>query len=73
MFVSMRDEPYLLWRAGDGHGVELDVLLQQQRDKVAAKRFFQRMLRSNPVPRRIVTDQLRSYPAAMADVRSSKM
>ncbi|WP_186031808.1 DDE-type integrase/transposase/recombinase, partial [Burkholderia gladioli] len=37
-------------------------------DKAAAKRFFRRILRANPVPRKIVTDQLRSYPAAKAEV-----
>src|ERR1700675_4356207 len=68
MFVTLRGEPYLLWRAVDEHGAELDVLVQKRRDKAAAKRFFRRVLRSNPVPRRIVTDQLRSYPAAKADI-----
>src|SRR6201989_711234 len=68
MVVTLRGEPYLLWRAGDGRGAELDVLVQKRRDKAAAKRFFQRVLRSNPVPRKIVTDQLRSYPAAKADI-----
>jgi putative transposase len=43
-------------------------LLQKRRDKAAAKRFFKRVLRSNPAPRKIVTDQLRSYPAAKADI-----
>jgi putative transposase len=57
-----------LWRAVDGHGADLDVLVQKRRDKAAAKRFFRRVLRSNPVPRKIVTDQLRSYPAAKADI-----
>jgi len=57
-----------LWRAVDEHGAELDALVQKQRDKAAAKRFFRRMLRSNPVPRKIVADQLRSYPAAKADI-----
>ena len=34
---------YLLWRAIDQHGAELDILLQKRRDKAAAaKRFFQR-------------------------------
>jgi putative transposase len=33
-----------------------------------AKRFFKRTLRSNPAPRKIVTDQLRSYPAAKAEI-----
>jgi len=32
------------------------------------KRFFKRVLRSSPVPCKIVTDQLRSYPAAKAEI-----
>ncbi|WP_024906117.1 IS6 family transposase [Robbsia andropogonis] len=68
MFVTLRGEPYLLWRAVDEHGAELDILVQKRRDKAAAKRFFKRVLRSNPVPRKIVTDQLRSYPAARAEI-----
>jgi putative transposase len=32
------------------------------------KRVLRQVLRSNPVPRKIVTDQLRSYPAAKADI-----
>jgi putative transposase len=68
MFVTLRGKPYLLWRAVDEHGAELDVLVQKRRDKAAAKRFFLKVLRSNPVPRKIVTDQLRSYPAAKADI-----
>jgi putative transposase len=59
MFVTLRGEPYLLWRAVDEHGVELDILLQKRRDKSAAKRFFKRVLRSNPVPCKIVTDHVR--------------
>jgi putative transposase len=68
MFVTLRGEPYLLWRAVDEQGAELDILLQKRRDKAAAKRFFKRVLRSSPVPRKIVTDQLRSYPAAKAEI-----
>lgn len=68
VFVTLRGEPYVLWRAVDEHGTELDILVQKRRDKAAAKRFFKRVLRSNPVPRKIVTDQLRSYPAAKAEI-----
>jgi putative transposase len=69
MFVTLRGEPYLLWRAVDEHGAELDILLQKRRDKAAAaKHFFKRVLRSSPMPRKIVTDQLRSYPAAKAEI-----
>jgi putative transposase len=64
VFVKLRGEPYVLWRAVDEHGIELDVLLQKRRDTAAAKRFFERVLRSHPAPRKIVTDQLRSYPGA---------
>src|SRR6202051_763515 len=60
MFVTLRGEPYLLWRAVDEYGAELDVLVQKRRDKAAGKRFFRRLLRSNPVPRKIAADQLRS-------------
>lgn len=68
VFVKLRGEPYVLWRAVDEHGTELDVLLQKRRDKAAARRFFRKVLRSHPVPEKIVTDQLRSYPAAKAEV-----
>ena len=68
VFLKLQGEPYVLWRAVDEKGTELDVLLQKRRDKAAAKRFFQRVLRANGVPRKIVTDQLRSYPAAKAEV-----
>ena len=65
----LRGEPYLLWRAVDQHGAELDILVQKHRDKAAAKRFFKRVLATCPeTPRKIVTDQLRSYPAAKAEI-----
>ena len=41
VFVTLRGEPSLLWRAVDQHGTGLDILLQKRRDKAAAKRFFQ--------------------------------
>jgi putative transposase len=69
---SVRDtarRAYLLWRAVDQHGTELDVLLQKRRDKAAAKRYFKRVLASCPeVQSKIVTDQLHSYPAAKAEI-----
>jgi putative transposase len=68
LMLKLRGEPYVLWRAVDEHGTELDVLLQKRRTKAAAKRFFKRVLRCTPVPEKIVTDQLRSYPAAKAEV-----
>jgi transposase-like protein len=37
MFMTLCGEPYLLWRAVDEHGAELDVLVQKRRDKAAAR------------------------------------
>jgi len=68
MFVTLRGEPYLLWRAVDEHGAELDILLQKRRDKATARRFFKRVMRSCPTPRKIVIDQRRSYSAAKAEI-----
>jgi putative transposase len=48
-----------LWRAVDELGAEFDVLVQKRRDKAAAKRFFRKMLHSNPVPHK-----MRDPPAA---------
>lgn len=44
MFVTLRGEPYLLWRAVGQYGAELDVPVQKRRDKAAAKRFFKHVL-----------------------------
>jgi putative transposase len=68
ILMTLCGEPYLLWCAVDERGAELAMLIQKRRDPAAAKRFFRRVLRSNPVPRKIVTDQLRSYPAAKAEI-----
>jgi putative transposase len=52
----------------DEHGAELDILLQKRRHTSAAERFLRRVLRSCPMPCKIVTDQLRSYPAAKSRI-----
>jgi putative transposase len=54
MFVTLHGESYLLWRAVAERGFELDIRVQKRSDKAAAKRFFRRLLRSNPVPRRML-------------------
>ena len=41
MFVTLRGEPYLLWRAVDEHGVELDILLQKASRQVRRQTFLQ--------------------------------
>jgi putative transposase len=54
-----------LWRAVDQDGDVVDVLLQKRRDGAAAKRFFARLLKNNGgIPRKVVTQKMRSYNVA---------
>jgi putative transposase len=53
----------------DQHGVALDVLVQSRRDKHAAKRLMRKVLKEHGrAPRILITDKLKSYPAANRDL-----
>ncbi|MDI5906499.1 IS6 family transposase, partial [Streptomyces sp. 12257] len=69
VFIKINGEQRYLWRAVDQDGNVLDILVQNRRDKAAARRFLRRLLkRTGGVPRVIVTDKLRSYGAAHREV-----
>ena len=61
MTMKVNGKYFILWRAVDSEGYELDVLLQKCRNKKSAIRFLSRLLQSYPMPRVIVTDKLKSY------------
>ena len=61
MIIKMNGVKFILWRAVDSNGHELDVFLQKRKNKKAAIRFLTRLLRSYPSARVIVTDKLKSY------------
>ena len=61
MTIKVNGEYFILWRAVDSEGYELDVFLQKRRNKKSAIRFLSRLLQSYPVPRVIITDKLKSY------------
>ena len=72
------DEVYLkidgrmlyLWRAVDAEGEVLDVLVQSKRNKHAALKLMRKLLKKYAfLPERLVTDDLRSYGAAVRDLR----
>jgi putative transposase len=72
LFVTIRGRQQYLWRAVDEDGDVLDILVQSRRNRHAAVRFFRKLLkRQGGVPRRLVTDKLRSYPAACRMVMPS--
>ena len=57
-----------LWRAVDGEGEVLDVLVQSRRNKQAALKLMRKLLRKYGfLPEIFVTDDLRSYGAAARD------
>jgi len=69
VFLRINGRTHYLWHAVDQEGNVLDILVQSKRNKKAAKKFFRKLLKGlRYVPRVIVTDQLRSYGAAKADI-----
>ncbi|MGC2997525.1 IS6 family transposase [Streptomyces sp. G35A] len=69
VFIKINGRLRYLWRAGDQDGHVLDVLVQNRRDKAAARCFFRRLLKKTRTPPRVVvTDKLRSYGAAHREV-----
>ncbi|MFC9643869.1 IS6 family transposase [Streptomyces mirabilis] len=72
VFIKVNGVQKYLWRAVDQDGNVLDILVQNRRDKAAARRFFRRLMKkTRSVPRVIVTDKLRSYGAAHREVMHS--
>ncbi|MDX3134593.1 IS6 family transposase [Streptomyces europaeiscabiei] len=72
VFIKINGEQKYLGRAVDQAGMVLDILVQNRRDKSAARRFFRRLMKkSRRVPRVVVTDKLRSYKAAHREVMPS--
>jgi putative transposase len=68
VFLTMNGQRHYLWRAVDQDGHVLDILVQRRRDKKAAKTFFRKLLKGlTYVPRVIITDQLKSYGAALRE------
>ena len=68
MYVKLNGEMVYLWRAIDHEGEVLESYVTKKRDKSAALRFMKRALKRHGQAERIVTDGLKSYPAAMKEL-----
>ena len=67
--IKIAGVKHWLWRAVDQTGMVLDVLVQRQRDKRAAKRLLRKLLkRQCRSPRVMITDKLASYSAAKREL-----
>jgi transposase, IS6 family len=67
-YVKVRGEWPYLYLAIDKHGVPMDFLLTAKRDLDAAKRFFRKALKDQPLlaPGKIGTDGTSVYPKAIS-------
>src|SRR4051812_39046171 len=70
-YIKIRGQWRYLYRAIDKHGTPVDFLLTAKRDLDAAKRFFRKMLKDQPLlaPDRIGTDGAGPYPPAIVAAR----
>lgn len=68
VFVKVNGERHYLWRAVDHEGWILESYVTKNRDKAAALAFLKKALKRHGTAETIVTDGLRSYPAAMREL-----
>lgn len=66
VYAKINGKMVYLWRAVDDEGVVLDVVIQYRRNTKAATRLLRTLLRNQGIkPKRIVTDRLGSFGAAL--------
>jgi putative transposase len=68
IFVKINGIQHYLWRAVDHEGEVLECFVTWKRDKLAALKFLKKAMKRYGPPRRVVTDRLRSYAAAMREI-----
>ena len=68
VLVKINGERHYLWRAVDHEGGILESYVTKKRDTAAALEFLKKALKRYGRAEKIVTDGLRSYPAAMRDM-----
>jgi transposase, IS6 family len=72
--VKIKGKWCYLYRAVDSNGDTLDFILNPTRDKIAAKRFFEKALKSphNKIPIVISVDKNIAYPPAIEKLKENK-
>lgn len=69
VYLKIEGQHKYLSRAVDQEGQVLDILVQAQHNKVAAIRFFKKILRGTAqAPRKVVTDKLAAYIQPCASI-----
>src|SRR5450432_218616 len=69
VYLKIAGRMVYLWRAVDAEGEVVDVLVQSRRDKHAGLKLMRKLLKKYGfVPDQMITDDLRSYGAAVHDL-----
>ncbi|MCR9179953.1 MAG: DDE-type integrase/transposase/recombinase [Erythrobacteraceae bacterium] len=68
VFVNINGERHYLWRAVDHEGEVLESYVTKKRDRSAALAFLKKALKRHGGAETIVTDGLKSYPAAIREL-----
>src|SRR4249919_832061 len=67
-FVKINGKLCYLWRAVDHEREVLDCVVTARRNKAAALKLLKRIMKKYGPPRRLVTDRLASYAAALKEI-----
>ena len=70
--MKINGATHYLWRTVDHEGEVLESYVTRKRDKTAAMRFLKKALKRHGWTEKIVTDGLKSYPAAQLHWLSGK-
>jgi putative transposase len=68
VYVRIQGEMRYLWRAVDHEGEVLESFVNKERDKAAALKFMKKLMKRHGCAKKITTDGLRSYRAAMKEL-----
>jgi putative transposase len=68
VFVKVNGKLCYLWRAVDHDSEVLEAVVTARGDKAAALKFLKRIMKKYGPPRKIVTDRIRAYSAAMKEI-----
>ena len=72
VYGKINGEMHYLWRAVDHEGEVLESLATTTRDKAAALKLMKRLMKRYGRPQKVVTDDLRSYGAAMKELGNAE-
>lgn len=68
VYEKINGEMHYFWRAVDHGGQVPESYVTNTRDKAAGVRFIRKALKGHGQAEAIVTDRLKSYPAAMREL-----